>query len=654
MRDVPGLGMLFLLVVASATAQYQPVTGGDFTDLEARDELATPGDLADAQRVLRFIQVSDAHIIDDDAPYPMRQEILDDYITAFSTSAQRPQDEYTDEVLNRAIAAINAIHAEDALDFVINTGDNIDNQQENELMRFLDNWEGTLTTVGPISGLTCVEDGQSVDVEDTSNDETEDCTYLPSAVSDANVPLAPGLPWFSAFGNHDGLVQGNVPIEPGFQEIAGQSGRYLLTQEEYVAMHFRAGQQCVEGDSMGDVLDDFGHGYGFARQRLCDDDPDNDGYYSFSLAGVHFIILDTMNDDFVSSNENLQGLFVPQQTAGYDLIGGYAEGAIDPAQAAWLEAEIDAHRDRLVVLMSHHTINSMFTEPTAAGCCGPNGESLEDLLNEAGFVTGKGLAEMLADKPNVVAWIGGHTHKHRVEAKNVGAGESQGFWNIETSSLIDSPQEFRTIEVWVTADGAKGFLTMRSATHDFEESRALADADPQRDQEASGTALDQEVLLWFDVPPGVRLSPQPSLPRFLVLDLDVPPLVNGSHGLINEPMQIQLDVTDSLLGAPVPDLNVTFRIQHADPEDFQRLILDLDETVTGDGSYALTFTPVDGATHFVSIRVEDPSGLFEPAATSASLVIDDPAMDEDLKEDSPAVALLGVLAVLVIAALRRR
>lgn len=647
--------LFLLLVAATVAAQYQPVLGGDFSDLEAREDLEAAGVLEGAQRVVRFVQVSDAHIIDDDAPYPMRQEILDDYITAFSTSAQRPQDELTDEILNRVIARINEVHAEDALDFVINTGDNIDNQQENELMRFIDNWEGTLTTVGPISDLTCVEDGQSADVDDTSNDETEDCTYLPSSVSEANVALAPGLPWFSAFGNHDGLIQGNVPIEPSFQDIAGQSGRYLIDQEEYVAMHFRAGTQCIEGQSMGDVLDDFGHGYGFARQRLCDEDPDNDGYYSFSLAGIHFIVLDTLNDDFVSMNENLQGLFVPQQQVGYDLIGGYAEGAIDPAQAAWLEAEIDAHKDRLVVIFSHHTINSMFTDPAATACCGPNGESLEDLLLAAGFQTGKGVQDMLADKPNVVAWIGGHTHQHRVQAKNVDAGESQGFWNIESSSLIDMPQEFRTIEVWVTEDGGQGFITMRSATHDFEPGRVLAMGDPQADPDAAGTSADQDVLLWFDVPPGVRLSPQPSLPRYLVLDVTGPEAINGTHGLVGEPVTVSLDVTDSLLGAPVPELNVSFEIQHADPDDFRNLIRDLDETVTGDGTYEVTFTPQHGATHFVSIRATDPAEVFEPAGTSASLAIVDPDAEKPAeKKDSPALGVALLVGLVLLVAARRR
>ena len=93
--------LILLLTLATVAAQYQPIEGGDFGDLEAREDLEAAGATEGARRVVRFVQVSDAHIIDDDAPAPMRVEALDDYITAFSTSAQRPQDEYTDEILNR-------------------------------------------------------------------------------------------------------------------------------------------------------------------------------------------------------------------------------------------------------------------------------------------------------------------------------------------------------------------------------------------------------------------------------------------------------------------------------------------------------------------------------------------------------------------------
>lgn len=494
------LGLVLVLGLQAGGQQPSSPAGAALTE---RTDLAAAGDLAGAQRVLRFVQVSDAHILDDDAPYPLRQEPLDPFITAFSTSAQRPQDEYTDEVLESTVRAINDLHAQDPFHFVINTGDNIDNDLENELMRFIDLWDGTSTTTGPVSGLPCAPDGASTSVEDTQHDVTDQCTSLPEALLANRTALALGLPWYSAFGNHDTLIQGNVNIYPSFQEIAASSGRYLLTQQEYVGMH-------AEGDACRNArLDnDFAHGYGFAAERLCDEDLDNDGYYAFRRNGVLVVVLDTLNDDFVTGNALLNGAFNPQSIAGSDVIGGYAEGAIDPVQLAWLRDQIAANPRELVVLFSHHTINSMFTN-LGDGPCAPGLGCLADLLQAAGYGTGGQLSQELAEQANVAAWFGGHTHRHRIQAKDGAAG---GFWNVESSSLIDHPQQARVVELWVTADGQKGFWALRSFGHDFQPSKDLEATDPQRDVAAAGEAIDQDVRLWFDVPPGVLLRPEPVRP----------------------------------------------------------------------------------------------------------------------------------------------
>lgn len=642
------VAVVLLLLAGGAVAQYQPITGGDFDGLLERTDLAEPGDLDTAKRVVRFIQVSDAHILDDDAPFPMRVEPIDPLHDLFAGAA-RPQEEYTDEMLNRIIARINELHAEDEVDFVINTGDNIDNDLENELMRFIDNWDGTVRTEGPYSGFTCVPDGQSANLDDTSNDATDQCTHLPDAVAAANVALADGLPWFSAFGNHDGLIQGNVPREPSFQEFAGNFGRYFLDQDEYVGMHFRAGSQCLgETDPAGDVRDDFGHGYGFAGARLCDASLDNDGYYAFDLRGIRFVVLDTVNDDFVMANENFQGTITPpDQTIGGDTIGGYSEGAIDPDQFAWFQNEVQSHQDQLIIVLSHHTLNSMFTDATRSVCCGPNGESLEDALGEAGYATGKDVEAFLSGQPHVAAWIGGHTHQHRIEAKG-------SLWNIETSSVIDLPQESRVIEVWVTDDG-KAALTTRSFSHDFELGRTAAGTDPQGG-DGTGAPEDQDVLLWFQVPSNVDLSPQPSLPRFLVLDPVAPLMINGSHGQIGEPLPIVLDVRDSLLGAPATDLHVRVHVQHASPNDFDIFYTDeFNLTETSPGRYEATFAPEHAITHFASFIATDPQGTFSDRDRAVSWVIIDPAADEKGGgKDSSAVGFLALLGALAVAAARRR
>jgi hypothetical protein len=591
------------LVSAQGHPATQPLVPPDWSRYAVRDDLAQPGSLDGAVRILRFVQVSDAHILDDDAPHPLRVEALDPFGPPF-TAAQRPQDEYTDEVLDATVRAINALHGGDALQFILNTGDNIDNDLENELMRFLDLYRGTVTTTGPLSGLACVPDGQSASIDDASNDVVDACTSLPADLAATVRGLAPGLPWYSAFGNHDALIQGNVNIAPSFQDIAAQSGRRFLQQSEYVAMHFPAARPCP-GAPAGSPADFFGNGYGFAGPRLCDADPDNDGYYAFSVGGVRFVVLDTVNDDFVTANGFWPGAFNPQTMVGADVIGGYAEGAIDPVQWAWVEQELATHASELVVLVSHHTANSMFTN-LAEGYCAPGLGCLHDLLQAAGYRTGPQLVADLAAYPNVAAWIGGHTHRHRVEAKTGGDG---GFWNIESSSLIDWPQEARVVELWATADGAKGFWRLTSFKHDFQPSIDLEATDPQRELAGAGEDGDRDVLLWFDMPPGVVLTALPEPAHQWRIRVEDPARI----AQVGQPFEARLVVDDLLNpGVPLPrGLQATWQVYHSPTKDGRQVAatrsldaspLSLD--LRGDKAFLSgAFTPVDDATHYATVTL---------------------------------------------------
>jgi hypothetical protein len=60
------------------------------------------------------------------------------------------------------------------------------------------------------------------------------------------------------------------------------------------------------------------------------------------------------------------------------------------------------------------------------------------------------IERLLVSKKQVIAWICGHTHRHRI--KYFGSDANQGFWQIETASLIDWPQQGRTIEIFINED----------------------------------------------------------------------------------------------------------------------------------------------------------------------------------------------------------
>ena len=59
---------------------------------------------------------------------------------------------------------------------------------------------------------------------------------------------------------------------------------------------------------------------------------------------------------------------------------------------------------------------------------------------------------MLLNYPQVIAWFAGHEHRHHIQW--IGPQEEvSGFWQIETASHADWPQQSRTIEIVKDAVG---------------------------------------------------------------------------------------------------------------------------------------------------------------------------------------------------------
>jgi metallophosphoesterase (TIGR03767 family) len=168
-----------------------------------------------------------------------------------------------------------------------------------------------------------------------------------------------------------------------------------------------------------------GHGFTVANRAT------NTAYYRFDRGPVRGIVLDTV----VSS--------------------GGANGSVDPAQYAWLEAQLQAVSshwlapsgevlrrkgvpDRYVLIFSHHTIGSM-----------------DNVADGSGRLGGPQVRDLLLRYPNVVGWVNGHTHRNEVlaHARASGSAVAGGFWEINTAAHIDWPQQSRVVELADNLDG---------------------------------------------------------------------------------------------------------------------------------------------------------------------------------------------------------
>ncbi len=428
--------------------------------------------------VAAFGQLTDMHIVD--AQSPARVEFLDRLddpdsplagVAPFQ-SAYRAQEMLTLHVAEAMVHALNALPGAPVtgrrLDFCVCTGDNADNTQFNELRWQIDVLDGH-KTVHPDSGSyakwegvggTDDPDGSYWHPDGTVADRPHTLWGFPTYAGLLDRCRAPfhakglRMPWYTSFGNHDGLAQGNVPplaaisaIATGPLKVTGvnplldlnallaqlQAGdwtalitllttgpaklvtadpnRRLLSRAETVAEHFK-----TTGSPRG-------HGY------TEDNVTAGTAYYSFTVRNVHYISLDTVNPN------------------------GYADGSLDSAQLAWLESELQANSshhlgtdgsvvagtgsDRLIVIFSHHTVETM--------------------TNVIGVdrVDGTTVANLLLRYPNVVAWVNGHTHENVIKpfSRPDTAAVGGGFWEINTASHVDWPQQARVVEIVDNGDG---------------------------------------------------------------------------------------------------------------------------------------------------------------------------------------------------------
>jgi metallophosphoesterase (TIGR03767 family) len=454
------------------------------------------------------------------------------------------------------------------LGFAITTGDLADNQQLNETRWFRTVLDGG--RVDPFSGKPAAPGQCSDDPAVTArlNDDVANRRYTgiqdyddwrgtaanlyggywdpdeaapagglytafpryPGLLDAAQAPFdAAGLdvPWYISRGNHDGLVQGNAPastdlfrsiavgclkvfptpqVDPA--QFAGQSESAVFQRFNDPAFisSLLAGGRTVPPDPDRKIISKAeyrkelavgsksAHGFAATDKRELRKSKGTASYYAVTpRKGMRFISLDTVAE------------------------GGGQWGNLDDPQYRWLKRELRKarKRDQLVVVFGHHTLATMSNTATdeAAGKCEPAGEPGCDADPRRSTPIHRGLAgrktvrALLAGTPNVIAYVTGHTHANAV--RFYGGKRGRGFWEVNTASHIDWPQQSRLLEVMDNRDGtlsifgtvldaaapaeapAPGPAAAFSTTELVSLGRALSYNDPQRLEDDGGATEDK-------------------------------------------------------------------------------------------------------------------------------------------------------------------
>jgi hypothetical protein len=329
------------------------------------------------------------------------------------------------------------------------------------------------------------------------------------------------MPWYTAFGNHDALVQGNSPdaylgpngpgeagpdatesANPAYQSVAtgctkpivppatwyddpvgffdnltgamtvpSDPRRCLLAKDEidgvpppgpcaeggWIHQHFQTTGQPV-GHGMAPTVELDEESQSAGYGRPPVADLNDDGYYSFSpKPGLRFVALDTVTDE-----------------CGSILC---SEGSMDDAQYRWLQGQLEtaAAMGQYVVTYAHHSLETTrfpSTDPTEQPQHSGNRitTSIEDQQPNT-VVSPETLEDLFCHHPNLLTHVVGHEHEndvrhHRCDGQPAPGFENNNeFYEIVTAGHIDWPQQSRAIELVDNGDATMS-LVLTMLDHD--------------------------------------------------------------------------------------------------------------------------------------------------------------------------------------------
>ncbi len=392
-------------------------------------------------KLLNFFAITDIHLTDKESPtQAIYLGYKGDVISAYSGIMLS-----TTQVLDATIQTANALHKLNPFDFGISLGDDCNSSQYNELRWFIDVLDGK--KINPDSGK---KDDPIAGPLNDYQDEYQ------SAGLDKNIP------WYQAIGNHDHNWMGIYPPNDYLKKsYVGDSiikmGKNIFTQAAINERTIYVGVfdgNTIYGDVVGigpvsstkpvlipadknrrslssiEWTNEFfntsskpiGHGFNKA------DAAKGFACYTFEPKAdlpIKVIVLDDTQKDGDPSTD----------------IHGHC--FLDSDRYNWLVKELDKGQaeGKLMIIAAHVPVGISDPDPEM-------GMATNSVTTEANLIA------KLNTYPNLILWVAGHRHLNTVTALKSPdpAHPELGFWEVETSSLREFPQQFRTFEIARNSD----------------------------------------------------------------------------------------------------------------------------------------------------------------------------------------------------------
>ncbi len=410
---------------------------------EKRLDLMPAGYAAPAKEkeLLRFFSMSDVHITDVQSPAQNLFWGLDSngFLASYS-----PVIPYTTQVLDAAVQTANALHKKHPFDFGIFLGDAVNNDQYNELRWYLD-----------------VIDGKVI----SPNSDPLSTAATPYMQKFKAAGLDRSIPWYQVLGNHDHFYSGVCALEDKFQKAhVGSQIMSFGPRTDPDALHetgFYLG--VVDGYTPEGKVIGAGKEADFPTAPKVNPNPDRRGLTKAewiaefakteSLPAGHGVAQNADNPPACYTFEPRADLplrVIVLDDTQKDNIKGQtgAFGSLDQERYQWLLKQLQKGQDdeKLMVIAAHSPMSVAAIPPTPVV---PLWDPSTTIIGE------EALLAKLHTFPNLILWISGHRHFNSVTAQpsKDPAHPENGFWEVETSSLRDFPQQFRTFDLALNRDG---------------------------------------------------------------------------------------------------------------------------------------------------------------------------------------------------------
>ena len=389
-------------------------TGPGQTHVVRTDLGGTATTSTDRRSLAWLAHLSDFQLADDEAPTRLGR--TDNPAVGGGLRAQEAYLPRAVSAMNRTFARIDA--AGRGFDVGIITGDCADSALANELGWVLDVMNGTPA------------------LETDSGDDDDPIPGPNNDPKDPFDPVAFPAPWLYVPGNHDLEIVGITT--PGPSQIAEALGtRAPAGTRDYRQWYAPVTTGTVPADPGRILIDRDGivervraatangpmgpAGHGFPSSGSFDTSLGANYAYDVIPHVLRIVTIDTSDRTGGSNGMVLQAL-----------IDGWLIPQLDRAVADHV----------LVILASHHATSAI---DVFEGQLGSNPVT--------GAVTAETVEQLVAMRPEVIAWLVGHDHDNRIRAVTGPDAAHPGYWQIMTSAIADWPSQARTIELVDNGDG---------------------------------------------------------------------------------------------------------------------------------------------------------------------------------------------------------